>query len=525
MKKTRLILLSVFVLLTSCSHGSSIFPSSASEKIPSETSSEKAESSFQTSKVATDRKISFYAINDFHGAVDESGNDAGILKIGSYLKEKKKEGNTVLINSGDMFQGSLASNYNYGALLTDCMNTIEFDCMTLGNHEFDWGQGVIAKNRARKDSVTSYQTPFLGANIYRYDIDTDKTLGFADLTDSYMVTVLDNGLKVGIIGEIGTDQITSITSNYVDDLTFTNPISKAEELSDELRTQKGCDVVVLSFHGDVSELMGTGLTDVSPVSDKRYIDAAFCAHTHRRELEEENGVPFIQSACYGQYIGNVELNVSPEGNVTCHTYTNLKALNCVPSEYDARLSEIVSSYEAESDKAGDEVLGTISSYLSKGEVPLLVTEAMADAAEDAGYSIDYAVCNAGRSALYAGKVDYRALYRAIPFDNEIYIAEVKGSELRNEIQWNAMTRLDPKPFEDSKYYTIAVIDYLATHRNSSRDYDYFPSLNIVGSLTKDGGPYRYRDVTADYLRSQGTVKIDSSSAKHNTALLGSSVTL
>lgn len=528
MKKVRLILPVALLLLASCSFpvssGTSETGSYQSESVSSE--EEFSSSSVSTGKADHDRTVSFYSINDFHGAVDPSGYyEAGILEIGSYLKEKKEEGDTVLINSGDMFQGSLASNYNRGALLTDCMNEIEFDCLTLGNHEFDWGQDAIAKNRARKDEVTSYQTPFLAANIYRYDIDTDKTLGYADLGDPYTITTLDNGLKVGIIGEIGKNQITSITSNYVDDLTFTDPIAKAEELSDELRTEKGCDVVVLSFHGSQDELTGTGLTSVSPVSEKRYIDAAFCGHTHHNEDTEENGVPFIQSGNNGRYIGNVELNVSPDGDVTCQSYTNLSAVNCVPSRIDSRLSSLVGTYGAESEEAGDEVLGTLNTNLSKNQVALLVTEAMAKAATDAGYGIDYAVCNTGRAALSGGRINYRTLFKSIPFDNEIYIAEVKGSDLRNEVGHHSMTRLDPKAFDDSKYYTIAVIDYLATHRNSRREYDYFPSLNVLGSLTKDGEAYRYRDVTADYLRAEKSVTIDPSSAKHNTFMLDSAVTL
>ena len=111
--------------------------SESSESLPTSTSS--------SSEIPSERTVTFYAVNDFHGAVKQnmSNDEPGILSLGSFLKEKGVDGDTLLINSGDMFQGAIESNYNRGKLLTDCLNSIEFDCFTLGNHEFDWGHEAI----------------------------------------------------------------------------------------------------------------------------------------------------------------------------------------------------------------------------------------------------------------------------------------------------------------------------------------------------------------------------------------------
>ena len=87
-------------------------------------------------------------MNDFHGAAvyNKSSSELGILKQGTFFKQKGKEKNTLILNSGDMWQGSLESNYNHGELLTYAMNDIGFDCFTLGNHEFDWGAKYITSN-------------------------------------------------------------------------------------------------------------------------------------------------------------------------------------------------------------------------------------------------------------------------------------------------------------------------------------------------------------------------------------------
>ena len=105
------------------------------------------------------RTVDLYAINDFHGAVNN------ISSVGGYLKERKNSNaNTVLINSGDMFQGSIESNSNRGKLLTDCMDVIGFDAFTYGNHEFDWGLNNL------ESLAQASSTKFLGANIYHINL-------------------------------------------------------------------------------------------------------------------------------------------------------------------------------------------------------------------------------------------------------------------------------------------------------------------------------------------------------------------
>lgn len=194
--------------------------------------------------LAQSTTINLYAINDFHGSVDK------IAQVGYYLKTQKKNNpNTVLINSGDMFQGSIQSNSNYGKLLTECMDEIGFSAMTYGNHEFDWGMDVL------KDLAKYGNTPFLGANIYHWDPNTRQFGTFADeLAKEYVTVTLPNKVKVGIIGVIGKDQITSINSNLVENIGFVPPMDVIPNLSTKLRDEEGCHVVVVSIHANVETL-------------------------------------------------------------------------------------------------------------------------------------------------------------------------------------------------------------------------------------------------------------------------------
>ena len=208
MKKRTIITLLLPLLLISCA--TKQWPSSESNESNIIESEEYPDVEFTPMEGTVD----LFAINDFHGSVIQNGYEMGILKVGSYLKQRQQEENTVVINSGDYWQGSLQSNMNYGEFLTKIANDIEFDAMTIGNHEFDWGVNYINRN-SELESDTGYKTPFLGANIYNYSISTGEVGDYANLGKKYVIKTLENGLRVGIIGLIGDSQISSITSSYV----------------------------------------------------------------------------------------------------------------------------------------------------------------------------------------------------------------------------------------------------------------------------------------------------------------------
>lgn len=458
-------------------------------------------------------EIHMYAMNDFHGAIERNGKELGFLKNGTFFKEKRKEDNTLIFNSGDMFQGSIYSNSNYGEFLAKSMNNIGFDCFTLGNHEFDWGQKYIEKNRNLKDEKTGYKTPYLGANIYRYDIQSHSTLNQAsDLVDSYVIRELNNGLRVGIIGVIGEDQITSITSNYVDDLAFVIPTQRIKELSDELRINKKCDAIILDAHASYQQI-DKSITEVSQNTNKKYIDAAFLAHSHQFEEYEVNQVPFVQGSSNGKAYSEIHLTLEA-GEVIKVNYTSHQNGNLATDKitnYDAELAQLYESYTKSAEEKAKENLGTLKGNLysscdSDSPLPNLVVKAMAEEAKKQGYSVDFAICNNARASLYNGNLTYEKLYKALPFDNELHILKVKGDSIIRQSRYNSVYRVLNKTISSSEYYTIVVIDYLAFHRNAARNYDYFSEQIYLGKLKKEGQSiYCYRDLVADYIRKNKTI--------------------
>lgn len=428
----------------------------------------------------------FYAINDFHGSTEKMASLATALK-------EKDDGNAVFVNSGDLWQGSLTSNYNYGALLTECLKPAGFDSFTLGNHEFDWGIDYIKRNA----SLT--EVPFLAANLYSYDMKT-KTYGEfrEDIVKEYTIKDLDNGLRVGVIGVIGQDQITSITSTFVENVGFKDPREVVPGISEKLRKEEGCDLVVLSAHAPQSAVQN------EPIA--RSVDAVFCAHTHKEEKSTYNGVPYIQGGSYGAYISEVTIETE-EGEVLSRNYSNTR-FN--PRQYteDPTVKALVDKAEKESDAIGSEVLGALDGNLSsQGAMPHLVCEAIAKESEAQGYTIDMALTNQARQTLYAGTVTYESLFKTLPFNNVVYIAEAKGSDLIRQTGYGSFYRTREEAFNYDGTYVAAIIDYVLLHQSSNREYDYFSSgFKILGNLKMEGMPfYNYREVTAAHIRELGSI--------------------
>ena len=450
--------------------------------------------------ITADASLDLYAINDFHGKVDR------IAQFGWYLKQLKLNNqNNVLLNGGDMFQGSVESNSNYGKLLIECMDNIGFDSFTYGNHEFDWG---LDKVEEMQDFAN---TPFLGANIYKWDAQKREFGEFAsNIAQEYTIKQLPNGLKVGIIGVIGKDQITSISSNLVQDIGFKDPREIIPSISQKLRFEEGCHVVVISIHAPANTLfLANGGFDIDD-----YADAVFCGHSHADERDMTvGGTPFLQGMSYGQMVSHVKLDVTASGEVSCDTYEN------IPYAYswnrDGEIQQIVDTYAEDYKQLAAQQLGTVDSYLgSTSEMPRLACRAMADYAVSCGHDdIVLALSNQARTNLPGGTITYGKLYESLPFDNVVYIVEVTGRNLVTLARGNYFWRVsEEKVVNDEKHvYKIAIIDYVLFHQNSSRQYDRTASAFDNGrmepiALTKsDGSKYNYREMTRDYIQRIGTI--------------------
>lgn len=506
------------LLISGCFSGGDT--SSQSDSSSSDTSSSDSSSSdtSTTDTSTTDTSVTpdptgnvtlkIFATNDIHGQVDEENIEAtngrmGIAKMMTYLKNQKEGHEEVfLLDQGDTWQGSIYSNYNYGALLNDVMSYVRYDARTIGNHDFDWGLEPLKANTARE--YDGYLMPTLAANVYDYNFDT-KTAGNTQQSDiglTSIIRTLSNGLKVGVVGCIGKDQITSINSLYTHDITFKDHIAIAKAEAAKLK-QAGCQVTILSIHTGQENVINKGLSD--------YFNLVLCGHTHRTEYTVEGDMPIFQYGEYTSHIGEIEISY----DATSKKVTTRKDYVAYDSAYineqvdtiDPKIQSLIDKYKSECDTQANEVLvqKAYGSFNEYSNAPRLMSKAIYDTAIKEGYDIDFACVNQARHSLGKSSQNtswtYKDIYEAFPFDNEVYIVELTLDELSNRVFNSTFAKASGNfNITIGAKYKVAILDYLAFHTNSSRYYDYFPSVKDykISELPKLSKNYRL--ILRDWLK-------------------------
>ena len=175
-------------------------------------------------------------VNDFHGFAEAhksvSSQDAlgGIAYLAGAVDRLRKEKPTLLVAAGDMIQGNAWANLFQGESSLALMNLMRFDAMVVGNHEFDYGQGVLQK------IIAKARFPVLGANVE----------GVKGLKPYVLKTI--QGLKVAIIGVVTPDTPVASHPKNVVGLKFLPPRLVLEKYLPELKKQADL-IIVLSHNG------------------------------------------------------------------------------------------------------------------------------------------------------------------------------------------------------------------------------------------------------------------------------------
>lgn len=412
--------------------------------------------------------VGVFMINDTHGAVldDET---PGIARVGTILDQYSSlYGDLVAVANGDIFQGSYASNILRGRPLIDAFNALDFDCFVIGNHEFDWGLDKIAVYKDGNLENGEADFPFLGANIY--DRSTNEMV---DWLEPYTI-VEKNGLKVGIIGIIGYNLESSINSTFITDYEFVYPLEIIKEHARTLRTEEDCDLVIVSNH-DYDESLNY---NISRLEGDYAIDLILCGHTHQNcndELLRPDGKKIIavQNRDKNQTASFVNLHVDENKD-----YLNYEFERIYPGDYsnDPSIVDELKQYDSIFAE-GNKVLGTSPSYLNKSTLGYYATAAMTEE-----FGCDISIINTAgvRGTIDSGVITVSDVFNAFPFDNEVFIISLSGSDVKNLYYENSNFLYFNKEFnissiKNSSYYSIAVIDYVF----NSPYYDQFKNVDYI----------------------------------------------
>jgi 5'-nucleotidase len=220
---------------------------------------------------AAETIITILHTNDTHSQIDPlPANDAnagkgGVARRATVVKRVRKENpNTLLVDAGDVLQGTPYFNFYKGEVEYKAMSAIGYDVGTLGNHEFDNGVEALAK------ALTFANFDIVSAN---YDV---KGTVLEQKVKHYVVKTLA-GIRVGLFG-LGVSPVALITPDNFKGVTYIDPVVAARDVVKTLRDEERCALVVCMSHLGYNADAKSGDSFVASQVDG--IDFIASGHTH-----------------------------------------------------------------------------------------------------------------------------------------------------------------------------------------------------------------------------------------------------
>lgn len=260
------------------------------------------------------KKITILHTNDVHSHIDpfspnddNYANKGGVSRRASLIEGIRQENaNTLLLDAGDIFQGTPYFNYYGGELEFKLMSMMKYDLATIGNHDFDNGiEGLYAQLPHAKFN-------FVSAN---YDFSNTIMDGFVK---PYELFVKD-GIKIGVFG-LGIQLDGLVDKKHYKDTKYLDPIGVAQDYSRILKEDEQCDLVIcLSHLGYYYKTAPNRVSDLIVARQTENIDLIIGGHTHTflpKPTIEKNrsgkAVIVNQVGCYGLYLGRIDFYFSQD---------------------------------------------------------------------------------------------------------------------------------------------------------------------------------------------------------------------
>jgi 2',3'-cyclic-nucleotide 2'-phosphodiesterase (5'-nucleotidase family) len=415
--------------------------------------------------------LSIMTTNDVHGRISQ------LPLFGGYVENvraaRAKDGGAVLLlDAGDIFQGTIESNSTEGASMVRAFRALGYDAVTLGNHEFDFGPvGPHAVPITPKDDplgalkarVAQSPLPFLNANLRGPQ---GKPLAIPKLRASILLR--PRGVPVGIVGGVTKDVLRTTHADNTRGVEVLPLASAIAEQAQGLRTQ-GARVVIAVVHagGECRALENPDdlascdahaeAFELARALPAGLVDVIVAGHTHSGLAQRVNGIALVEAFSNGRAFGRVDIAVpasaseplsiqikSPHG--LCKE--DLDQPSCAqPEQYEGlpvqRSPKVLKAIAADMQAAkaarerstGIEVVSEVKRE-HKRESPLnnLVADLMLRATPGA----DAAFSNAGgvRISLPKGPLRYGTVFEMFPFDNSFAILKLTAAQLAGILAQN-----------------------------------------------------------------------------------------
>jgi 5'-nucleotidase len=268
-------------------------------------------------------KITILHTNDVHSRVDPFPMDGsrnqglgGAAKRATLIKKiREQEKNVLLLDAGDIFQGTPYFNFYQGEVEMKLMTAMGYDAATLGNHDFDAGIEGLVRQMPHADFS------FLNAN---YDV--KNTLLNGKIKEYQIFT--KSGIRIGVFG-LGIDPDGLIPKALCQDVVYLDPVKKAEEIANRLKNEEKCDFVICLSHLGY-KYNENKVSDTILAAETTGIDLIIGGHTHTFlnepvQAKNKSGKPvaITQVGWAGIILGRVDVLFERNRKGKCMTCNNI----------------------------------------------------------------------------------------------------------------------------------------------------------------------------------------------------------
>lgn len=229
--------------------------------------------SVQAATAPKTKRLTILHTNDVHSRIDPFPMDGsrnqglgGVARRSTLInKIRGEEKNVLLVDSGDMFQGTPYFNMFDGKLELELMSKLGYEAGTFGNHEFDNGIDRLAAQLHRANF------PFLTANY-------DFTGTILEGRTKEHVIIEKNGLRIGLTG-VGIDVTGLVDPNNHKGMAYLDPIPVVNRIAKMLKEDKKCDLVICLSHLGY-KYKDDKIDDLKLAAASRHVDIILGGHTH-----------------------------------------------------------------------------------------------------------------------------------------------------------------------------------------------------------------------------------------------------
>lgn len=388
----------------------------------------------------------FFHVNDVHAHLDEyssSGSDCeepeegcygGYARIKSKVDELREEHpDSFWFNAGDEFQGTLFYSFYKGEKIAEVLNEMDFDLMTLGNHEWDGGEKELG------EFLANLTFPVVAANVI------SENEQIAPYIEPYHIFEDRNLAVIGVV----TEETPSI-ADVGDQTEFTDAIAAIQEAVYEIRNTTDVKYIVALTHIGYEN-------DIELAEQTEGVSLIIGAHSHTLlgDMEDAEGkyptvvensegdeVFVVTSYRWGEYLGSISLLFDDEGAILGYHGAPIHLTN--ETSQDDELQAQIEDWRGPFEEFAAEVLGVSDVELVQEtcqDGDCLLGQVMADAMYEYRLNLtegsdadtpDFALVNAGgiRAAIDEGNITRGEVLTSFPFGNAIVELEFNGSEIR-----------------------------------------------------------------------------------------------